>query len=61
MSSKEQAVELTGELDTVLANGGFRVKGWSSNERLTDKDSESEQKESTLLESTEEEKVLGVG
>nr|XP_054761133.1 uncharacterized protein LOC129267448 [Lytechinus pictus] len=59
VSSKDKAVELTEQLDTVLAEGGFRVKGWSSNKVLKDGDS-AEQKEARLLEATHEEKVLGV-
>ena len=59
VSSKEQATQLTKELDTVLAAGGFRVKGWSSNGQLNDNDT-LKAKEAKLLEAENEEKVLGV-
>ena len=59
VSSRDQAVQLTEEIDDVLAEGGFRVKGWSSNEKLTDEDHQ-KQDGKGLLESVTEEKVLGV-
>ena len=36
--TKDNAVQTAKEIDDVLAEGGFKVKGWSSNEKLTDND-----------------------
>ena len=36
VKTTNHAVNLTKEIDEVLAEGGFQVRGWSSNEELTD-------------------------
>ena len=55
----EAAQQLTREIDEVLAEGGFKVKGWSSNENLTDDDHKKTDGRQ-LLEAVTEEKILGV-
>eukprot|EP00057_Strongylocentrotus_purpuratus_P004640 XP_003729152.1 PREDICTED: uncharacterized protein LOC100889568 [Strongylocentrotus purpuratus] len=52
-----KAETLTGDIDEVLSNGGFKVKGWLSNKPLHGDNKEGEMK---LLEALAEEKVLGV-
>ena len=52
-------MQLTKEIDEVLAEGGFRVKGWSSNEKLTD-ELHQQNDGKQLLEPVTEENVLGV-
>ncbi len=47
------------EIDTVLATGGFKVKGWTSNKtEESDNDDEIEMK---MFKGDSEEKVLGIG
>ena len=36
LRSPEEAQKLTKEMDVVLKNGGFSVKGWVSNRNLND-------------------------
>ena len=55
----EEADNLSKDVDTVLADGGFKVKGWRSNKSLNRKD-EVEEDASKLLEKASDEKVLGV-
>ena len=57
--TKDNAVQTAKEIDDVLAEGGFKVKGWSSNEKLTDND-QKETDGKQLLEALTEEKILGV-
>ena len=57
--TKDNAVQMAKEIDDVLAEGGFKVKGWSSNEKLTDND-QKETEGKQLLEAMTEEKILGV-
>ena len=55
----ESAQQLTKDLDEILDNGGFKVKGWSSNETL-DENLQSEDSSSVkFLEGESGEKVLG--
>ncbi|XP_063959312.1 uncharacterized protein LOC135154982 [Lytechinus pictus] len=56
--SIEQAKTLTKDIDMILADGGFKVKGWTSNIQL--KGPEANEMEKTMMESLAEEKVLGV-
>ena len=55
----EEAHQLTKDLDTILANGGFRVKGWLlSHPKEVERDSTDEQG-LKMLEDMTEEKILG--
>ncbi|XP_033643441.1 uncharacterized protein LOC117303376 [Asterias rubens] len=55
-----EAKKLTSEIDEVLAEGGFRVKGWLSNEALEENyTSEKEDERMKFLDTTTDEKVLG--
>ena len=56
--TEDEAVQVTKELDEVLKEGGFKVKGWSSNKRL--KAGDKLETNANLLETANEEKVLGV-
>ena len=53
----EQPQKETNDIDTVLATGGFRVKGWTSNKSLKKNDDEPEMK---MFKGDSEEKVLGI-
>ncbi|KAK3699224.1 hypothetical protein QZH41_002094, partial [Actinostola sp. cb2023] len=55
----EKAEKMTKELDKVLENGGFKVKGWTSNKELSDASSPQDQ-EIKILQGSSEEKILGV-
>ena len=55
VDSVEEASKLTTSIDSVLATGGFKVKGWTSN-AMKDKECE----EITIGAKEESEKVLGV-
>ncbi|XP_041463438.1 uncharacterized protein LOC121414350 [Lytechinus variegatus] len=57
VTDNPEAERLTKEIDQVLAEGGFKVKGWLSNQPLTG--NTQEDKEMRLLETMTEEKVLG--
>ena len=57
VTDRQEAERLTKEIDQVLAEGGFKVKGWLSNEMLTG--NTKEEGEMRLLEALTEEKVLG--
>ena len=59
VTSLEKAEKLTDELDTVLAKGGFKVKGWVSNCLEMRNVNQSEQS-FKVFEEASEEKVLGV-
>ena len=59
VTSIEKAEKLTDELDTVLAKGGFKVKGWISND-LEMKNVNQSEESLKVLEGASEEKVLGV-
>ena len=59
VTSLEKAEKLTDELDTVLAKGGFKVKGWVSNCLEMRNVNQSEQS-FKVFEGASEEKVLGV-
>ena len=54
-----KAKQLTSDLDTVLAKGGFQVKGWTSNQALKKEKCDQEGQEMKLLQGSKEEKVLG--
>jgi hypothetical protein len=59
----EKAQQLTTDVDKVLASGGFKVKGWTSNHVLTEDNSNQDGSRSTgmaLLTSETAEKVLGL-
>ena len=53
-----QAQKLTGDLDKVLASGGFGVKGWTSNKVLTK--TENQKRGVKMFQDEVEEKVLGM-
>eukprot|EP00057_Strongylocentrotus_purpuratus_P016422 XP_011670896.1 PREDICTED: uncharacterized protein LOC105441474 [Strongylocentrotus purpuratus] len=55
--TSEEAKDLVKDIDEVLADGGFKVKGWQSNEQLKD---ETSQMKTNVLENLSEEKVLGM-
>ena len=57
--TKEEARDLTRDIDSVLETGGFKVKGWVSNKVETLEVPKEEQKAATFLQGTVE-KVLGV-
>ncbi|XP_071509125.1 uncharacterized protein [Diadema antillarum] len=57
VKSSEEAKELTKNIDAVLAEGGFKVKGWLSN--IPMKGDETKSNEMNVLEALTEEKVLG--
>ena len=57
--SVPEAKKLTSDLDTVLAKGGFHVKGWISNQPLKEDKPDQEEQEMKLLQGHTEEKVLG--
>ena len=58
--TKEEARDLTRDIDTVLETGGFRVKGWVSNKLETLEVPKEEQKAAAFLQGGSVEKVLGV-
>eukprot|EP00057_Strongylocentrotus_purpuratus_P025475 XP_011679949.1 PREDICTED: uncharacterized protein LOC100891320 [Strongylocentrotus purpuratus] len=55
-----EAEELSRDVDTILADGGFNVKEWRSNKPLSRHTDETEQTGPKLLETISDEKVLGV-
>ena len=59
ITSLDKAEKLTDELDSVLAKGGFRVKGWVSNYLEMKNVNQSEQS-LKVFEGANEGKVLGV-
>ena len=54
----EKANKLTNDIDVILANGGFNVKGWQSNKNL--ENGQAEKNEIKVPQSKTEAKVLGV-
>ena len=56
-----QARNLTNDLDQVLETGGFKVKGWISNENLHDEDNNCESSDMKVLQGECPDKILGVG
>ena len=55
----EKARKQTEDIDTILATGGFKVKGWTSNKtEKSDSDGDIEMK---MFKGDSEEKVLGIG
>ena len=56
----EEAKQLAEDLDTVLGNGGFKVKGWISNKSLREHRQEEKMDMTTMFQGAVEEKVLGV-
>ena len=58
--TKGEARDLTRDIDSVLETGGFRVKGWVSNNVETSEVPKEEQKAATFLQRGSGEKVLGV-
>ncbi|XP_077981413.1 uncharacterized protein LOC144436486 [Glandiceps talaboti] len=55
----KEAQKLTKQIDTVLAEGGFKVKGWMSNQPLNEETADLDKTELKLLPNVTEEKVLG--
>ena len=55
----ESAQQLTKDLDEILDNGGFKVKGWSSNETLEENLQNEDSSSVKFLEGESGEKVLG--
>ncbi|XP_028419079.1 uncharacterized protein LOC114544723 [Dendronephthya gigantea] len=53
----EEARQQTNDIDTVLATGGFKVKGWTSNKTLNERETEGETK-MKMFQGDVEEKVL---
>ena len=62
LRSPEEAQKLTKEMDVVLKNGGFSVKGWVSNRNLNDEQVQPKESGEEKDENAEEkvEKVLGI-
>ncbi|XP_071827786.1 uncharacterized protein [Apostichopus japonicus] len=56
----EEAQKLTKDIDTVLSEGGFKVKGWSSNMPLEASEVSQSPKDLNHLETLTEEKILGI-
>ena len=56
----KEAEELSYAVDDILANGGFKVKEWRSNEDLNKNGTVQETEEIKVPQETSEEKVLGV-
>lgn len=54
----KEAKQLTKEIDEVLEEGGFKVKGWTSNENL--RGESQNEGETRILEAALEDKVLGI-
>ena len=54
----EIAQQLTKDLDEILDNGGFKVKGWSSNETLEENLQDEDSSSAKFLEGESGEKVL---
>jgi hypothetical protein len=59
VSTVEEAQKETNDIDTVLATGGFKVKGWTSNKTLKESNSDDEP-EMKVFKGDSEEKVLGI-
>ncbi|XP_028397204.1 uncharacterized protein LOC114521013 [Dendronephthya gigantea] len=57
----EEAKELSSSIDVILANGGFNVKEWRSNEDLHKNVPTQQVEEIPVLQGKPEEKMLGVG
>ena len=57
----EKAKKLTNYLDQVLETGGFKFKGWISNENLHDQDHNPDCNEMKILQGECTDKILGVG
>ena len=57
----DQARNLTNDLDQVLETGGFKVKGWISNENLHDEDNNCESSDMKVLQGECPDKIVGVG
>lgn len=55
----EGARKQTGDIDTVLATGGFKVKGWISNKTLKENDNEGVT-EMKVFQGDVEEKIQGI-
>ena len=53
----EEARKLTEDIDKVLKTGGFTVKGWISNKKLTEKDNSEIEKGINVFQGGEEEVV----
>ena len=58
--TEEEAQKLTTEIDSVLETGGFKVKGWLTNELSKSDTDPEEANEATILQCKSEENVLGV-
>lgn len=57
--TKEEVKNPVKDVDEMLAEKGFKVKGWQSNEPLTDVTSQMS-KDTNILENVNKEKVLGM-
>ena len=57
----EKAKKFTNDLDQVLETGGFKFKGWISNENLHDQDHNPDCNEMKILQGECTDKILGVG
>lgn len=60
VTTKEEALLLTKDIDSVLETCGFKVKGWVSNDNLTPEIPKEEPKVTMFLQRESMEKVLGV-
>jgi hypothetical protein len=60
VNTVKEAEELSRGIDDILANGGFKVKEWRSNEDLSKNKATQEMEEIKDPQGTSEEKVLGV-
>ena len=58
VNNVEKAKKLTNDIDIILSNGGFNVKGWQSNEDL--ENGQTEKNEIKVPQCKTEAKVLGV-
>ena len=60
VNTVKEAEELSRPIDDILANDGFKVKEWRSNEDLNKNNASQEMEEIKVPQGTSEEKVLGV-
>lgn len=56
--SLQEAEQLTADMDSVLFQGGFKVKGWLSNQPLRKEEEDQEYTTMKLLQGATEEKIL---
>ena len=60
VNTVKEAEELSRAIDDILANGGFKVKEWRSNEYVNKSNATQEMEEIKVPQGTSKEKVLGV-